>query len=388
MTIINATIYTMAEAGIIENGYIRISDGKITEIGFMDTYRKDAQEEIFDAKEKLLFPGFIDAHTHIGMCEDGLGFEGDDLNEMTDPATPHLRGIDAVNPLDDCFSEALEAGVTSVVTGPGSANPISGQLLAMKTWGNYIDDMVIKAPVAMKFALGENPKTVYHDRKETPITRMATAAVIRGQLLEAVQYKEKREAGEDVDFDDACESLLPLLNKEIPAHIHAHRLDDMATAARIAREFDIDYVIVHGTRGYLAPEILQKNKMRVLCGPLICERSKPELKGLTPKCPGILHDAGIPLSIITDHPVIPVQYLALCAGLAEREGLTHMEALRAITINAAALAGIGGRVGSIEPGKDADFALFSQNPLTLEAKPEAVIVDGVVRYQKQKSNIE
>ncbi|MDR1631162.1 MAG: amidohydrolase [Oscillospiraceae bacterium] len=381
MTIINAHIYTMAGAGIFENGYIKITDGKIAAVGAMEAYRADEPEEIFDARGLLLFPGFIDAHTHIGMCEDGLGFEGDDLNEMTDPATPHLRGIDAVNPLDDCFHEALEAGVTAVVTGPGSANPISGQLLAMKTWGNYVDEMVIKAPVAMKFALGENPKTVYHDRKETPVTRMATAAVIRGQLQEAAQYKEKKEAGEDVDFDAACEALVPLLNKEIPAHIHAHRLDDMATAARIAKEFNLDYIIVHGTRGYLAPEILQKNNMRVLCGPIICERSKPELKGLTPKCPGILHEAGIPLAIITDHPVIPVQYLALCAGLAEREGLPHMEALKAITVNAAALAGIDGRVGSVEVGKDADFVLFSQNPLTLEAKPQAVIVDGVVRYQ-------
>lgn len=377
MLVINANINTMANGQVYENGFLKAENGKISALGHM----KDlcvGDESVIDAESRLLFPGFIDSHTHLGMCEDSLGFEGDDLNEMTDPATPQLRAIDAVNPLDLCFREALEAGVTSVVTGPGSANPISGQMLAMKTRGNCVDEMVIKAPAAMKLALGENPKGVYHERKETPMTRMATAALIRGRLQEALQYKSKKESGEDFEYSDACEALIPLLNREIPAHIHAHRLDDIATAIRIAGEFDIDFVIVHGTGAYLAPEILAKNGVSVMSGPLICERSKPELKGLTPKCPGILYGAGVKISIVTDHPVVPVQYLALCAGLAVREGLPWYEALKAITINAASLAGIDGRVGSLEIGKDADFVLFAGNPLTLEAKPDMVVVEGEI----------
>lgn len=384
MTIINAKIHTMSKTGIIPQGYIKIAEGKIYEIGSMDEYKNTAQAEVIDAKGLLLFPGFIDSHTHLGMCEDSLGFEGDDLNEMTDPTTPQMRGIDAVNPLDACFADALAAGITSVVTGPGSANPISGQMLAIKTWGNYIDEMLIKAPVAMKFALGENPKTVYHDRKETPITRMATAAIIRARLIEAGQYMRKKEAGEDLDYDDSYEALIPLLKKEIPAHIHAHRVDDIATAIRIVKEFDLDYIIVHGTRGYLAPEIMANNKSRVMCGPLICDRSKPELKGLTPVCPAILNKAGIEVSIVTDHPVVPIQYLAICAGLARREGLSNEAALEAITIRAAEFSGIAHRVGSLEVGKDADIVLFSTDPLTIEAKPELVILDGVIRHENKR----
>lgn len=382
MIIINAKIYTMADK-TYSNGYIKIKNGKITEIGNMSDYVADERcSDIFDAAGNALYPGFIDSHTHIGICEDSLGFEGDDCNEMTNPLTPQLRAIDAINPLDACFKEALEAGITSVITGPGSSNPIAGQVAAVKTYGVCVDDMLIKTPVAIKMALGENPKSVYHERKETPITRMATAAIIRNQLYEAKEYLKKKKAEEEFDYDDACEALIPLLEGKIPAHIHAHRADDIMTAVRIAKEFSFDFIIVHGTRGHLITSRLVDEKVRIMSGPLICERSKPELRDLTPKAPGLLNNAGVKLTIVTDHPVVPIQYLAISAGLAVREGLDRTQAMKAITINAAEFCGIEDRVGSIEVGKDADIIVFDMEPLSLEAKPLAVIVDGVLRYKR------
>ena len=328
----------------------------------------------------MLLPGFIDAHTHLGMWEDSLGFEGDDGNEDTDPSNPQMRAVDAINPMDKCFSEALDAGVTTVVSGPGSANPIGGQLAALKTGGVRIDDMLLEDYAAMKFALGENPKNTYHEKNQTPVTRMATAAIIREQLYKAKRYEEdirRAEGEEDLpDYDMKCEALLPLLRGEKAAHFHAHRCDDIFTALRICREFSLTPVLVHATGGHEAAELLAAEHVPVLCGPLICDRSKPELRELTPRSAGILQRAGVEVAIITDHPVIPIQYLPLCAGLAVREGMDHEAALRAITINPAKICGIADRVGSIDVGKDADFILFREDPLSLAAKPEAVFLNG------------
>ena len=379
MVIINAKVYTLDQP-VIENGFVRAVDGIISEIGNMPYTGND--DDIFDAKGGILLPGFVDAHSHLGMWEDSLGFEGDDGNEDTDPATPHLRAVDAVNPLDRCFREALEAGTTTVITGPGSTNPIGGQLCAMKTFGQRMDDMLVKAPVAMKMSLGENPKTVYHGKNQSPVTRMATAAIIREQLANAKRYdedKQKAEVDRDVDqpeYDIKCEALLPVIRRELPVHFHAHRLDDIFTAHRIAKEFNLDYVIVHGTQAHLAADILANDRTRVLCGPLLCDRSKPELHDLTPKGPAILHKAGVEFAIITDHPVIPAQYLTLCACLAAREGLAFDQALMAITITPAEICGIDDRVGSITIGKDADFVLFDTEPLALFAKPSEVFCRG------------
>ncbi len=379
MRIQNATIHPI-DAPVIENGYIDLDSGRIKALGALPAPTADS--EVWDARGAHIYPGFIDAHCHLGMWEDGLDFEGDDGNEDTDPATPHLRAVDAINPLDRCFEEARAAGVTTVVTGPGSANPIGGQLCAMKTAGICTDDMVIKAPCAMKMALGENPKNTYHGKSQTPVTRMATAAIIREQLRLAAEYdKQLRKAQNDPEedepeFDAKCEALLPVIRGELPVHFHAHRLDDILTARRIANEFQLKYVIVHGTAAHLAAELLARDNIPVLCGPILCDRSKPELRELTPASPALLHQAGLTIALITDHPVIPLQYLGVCAGLAVREGLDREAALRAVTLDAATIVGIDDRVGSLTVGKDADLVLFSEDPLTVAAKPLGVMVDG------------
>ncbi len=384
MLIIHANIHTMA-GNTVEDGSIRIKGSVIDSVGG-GQFVPEKDEAVLDAKGADIYPGFIDAHTHLGMWEDALTFEGDDGNEETNPVTPNLRAIDAINPMDRCFLEAVAAGVTSVVTGPGSANPIGGQLAAIKTYGHRIDDMIIKAPVAIKMAMGENPKSVYHEKNEAPSTRMATAAFIREQLFKAKRYMEDAErAKEDKDFDPPeydmkCESMIPALRGEIEVHFHAHRADDIYTAMRIAKEFNLNYVIVHGTEGHMIADDLKAEHVRVLSGPFLSDRGKPELKNQTPACPGILASHGIMTAIITDHPVTPIQYLPLCAALAVREGMDHEEALKAITINPAKICGIDSRVGSIEKGKDADLTLFREDPLSLNAKPELVIANGEVVY--------
>ncbi len=372
MIIKNAKIYTMAGA-IIENGFVEFDKAIIT----VDSMENISDGEAYDADGAMLFPGFIDAHTHIGICEDSLGFEGDDCNEITDPCTPHLRAIDAVNALDICFTEALYAGITTVATGPGSANPIAGQIAAVKTYGRCIDDMIIKAPVAIKFALGENPKSAYNEKKAAPSTRMATAAIIREQLKKTKEYISKRNS-EKNDFDLKFEALALIFEQNLPAHIHAHRADDIFTAIRLASEFGFKYSIVHCTQGHLIANEISNKGISAMSGPLLADRSKPELRGSTPATPGILSKSGIKTAIITDHPVIPIQYLPICAGLAVREGMDYYEALKAITINPAELCGIADRVGSIQVGKDADMVLFNTDPLTLQAKPDMVIAGGNV----------
>ena len=377
MKIVNANIYTM-NGDVIDNGYIVFND-KIIELGPMNEYTGG---EAYDAKGAMLFPGFIDAHTHLGICEDSLGFEGDDCNEMTDPCTPNLRAVDAVNVLDVCFKEALLAGVTSVATGPGSANPIAGQIAAVKTYGNRIDDMILKAPVAMKFALGENPKNVYNEKKATPSTRMATAAIIREQLYLTGEYIKKKKKNKS-EYDAKLEALSCLFERDVTAHFHAHRTDDIFTAVRIANEFNLKFSIVHCTQGYLIAKELSGNGISAMCGPLISDRSKPELKGSTPATPGILNKCDVKIAIVTDHPVVPIQYLPLCAGLAVREGLEFYEALKAITINPAEILGISERVGSLETGKDADMVLFNEDPLTVKAKPLMVISAGIIINEQE-----
>ncbi len=390
MLLYNGTIYPVTGAPI-PAGYVRVQGSRIEAVG-QGTPQPRPGEETVDLQGGRLYPGFIDCHTHLGMWEDGLTFEGDDGNEETDPVTPQLRAIDAVNPLDRCFAEALESGVTTVVTGPGSANPIGGQLAALKTAGRCIDKMIVKAPLAIKMALGENPKSVYNGKNQTPMTRMATAALIREQLFKAREYLEnleKAEAsrrepdpeGEELEkpeFDVKCEALLPALRREIQVHFHAHRADDIFTAIRLGREFQLDYVIVHGTEGHLIAEELREEGARVLCGPFLSDRSKPELRNLTPRSPGLLSQAGLRPAIVTDHPVIPVQYLRLCAGLAAAEGMDPIEALKAVTLYPAQICRLDDSVGSIEIGKDADLTLFDCDPLSLGAKPRLVMVNGKI----------
>ena len=361
----------------IADGYLRFG-AAIEEMGPMEQYVPKAGEEVLDAGGKWLLPGFVDIHTHLGLFGDGVGFEAEDCNESTDPITPQLRVIDGINPMDRTFEEARNGGVTAVIVAPGSANPIAGQAAAIRTYGRRIDDMILKAPVAMKFALGENPKSTYNDRDETPVTRMATAALIRENLRKAQEHRMKQQlAQEDPDFDAPdfdmkLEALVPVLNREIQAHFHAHRLDDIFTAIRIAKEFDLDYVIIHGTEAYLAPDIMAQEQARVVTGPNLLDRCKPELRNMSFSGPVVLTHNGVLCSICTDHPETPLQYLPLCAAMAMRSGLTRQEALAAITIQPARIAGLDKQIGSLEVGKDADLVLATGDPLELETRIEGV----------------
>ena len=361
----------------IADGYLRFG-AAIEEMGPMVQYVPKAGEEVLDVGGKWLLPGFVDIHTHLGLFGDGVGFEAEDCNESTDPITPQLRVIDGINPMDRTFEDARNGGVTAVIVAPGSANPIAGQAAAIRTYGRRIDDMILKAPVAMKFALGENPKSTYHDRDETPVTRMATAALIRENLRKAQEYRMKQQlAQEDPDFDAPdfdmkLEALVPVLNREIQAHFHAHRLDDIFTAIRIAKEFDLDYVIIHGTEAYLAPDIMAQEQARVVTGPNLLDRCKPELRNMSFSGPVVLTHHGVLCSICTDHPETPLQYLPLCAAMAMRSGLTRQEALAAITIQPARIAGLDKQIGSLEVGKDADLVLATGDPLELETRIEGV----------------
>ena len=381
MLIINGAVHTM-DGPVIKNGYVAIKGSKIARVGPMEDCPKSWEGEVFDAQGEHICPGFIDAHCHLGMFGDALGFESDDGNEETDPCTPHLRAIDGVNPLDRCFSEARAAGVTTVLTGPGSANPVSGQFAALKTDGRWVDAMVVRAPAAMKLALGENPKQVYHDRDETPVTRMATAAIIRENLRKAVEYGEKMdraardEDADPPDYDAKLEALLPVVRGELPVHIHAHRADDIATGVRIAREFGLRCVIVHGTEGHLIPDLLAREKIPVITGPALGDRSKPELANMTLENPAILWKAGVRFAICTDHPEVPIQYLPLCAALAVKGGLDPEEALAAITVTAAGIAGLGDILGTLVPGREADVVVTSRHPLELLGEVRAVLIGG------------
>lgn len=377
----NAKILTMA-GNDLSNGDILIEDGKIKEI---DKEIK-AKCETYDAKGKWVLPGFIDAHCHVGMWEDKIGDEGADGNETTAPITPELRALDAINPEDPAFYEALSHGITSVCTGPGSANVIGGQFLAMKTHGIRIDDMIIKEPVAVKAALGENPKRVYSEQDSSPSTRMATAAEFRKAMIEAQEYKAKIDTA-DVDDDSkepdrdlGKEILVDLLEGKTHLKVHCHRADDICTAIRLCKEFNIDYTLEHCTDGYRIIDILKKENCKAILGPLLSTRTKIELKDLSFTAPKVFSDAGVKFAMMTDHPVIPLYLLPVCAALSVREGLDEMEALKSITIYAAEIVGIADRVGSLEIGKDADIAIYDGNPLDFRTKTDKVFVDGEVVY--------
>ncbi len=357
MIFYNARIFTGDE--FIENGAVEFENGKITDV--MTDYSGTDGEDMHGA---FIYPGFIDAHTHVGMWEDGLSFEGDDGNEDTDPCTPQLRAIDAINPADRCFDEALKAGITAVVTGPGSANPVSGQSALLKTHGRTVDEMAVLPYCAMKMALGENPKRTYNDKDQTPVTRMATASIIREMLFKASRYNDdlrRYERDQDnydkPEFDMKCEALIPVIRGEKPVHFHAHRADDICTAIRIAEEFDLDYVIVHATDGAVISDTLAKKHAKVLCGPVISERCKPEMRSLDISTAAKLFNAGIEPAIITDHPVIPLQYLSMCAAMCVKGGLSKLDALRAMTSIPAKILGIGDRIGALKKGMDADIVV-------------------------------
>ena len=367
----------------IENGCVLIGDdGKIAAVGA--DLRAPEGCTVIDAGGKLVTPGCVDAHCHIGLDNEGMGWEGHDYNEIIDPVTPQLRAIDSINPQDEAFGLALQGGVTSACTGPGSANVVGGTFVAIKLSGKRVDNMIIKNPLAMKCAFGENPKRCYgQGLKKSPTTRMATAALLRELLFKARNYMQDKDAGKNPAFDMKLEAMLPVMRGEIPLKAHAHRADDILTSIRIAKEFGVKLTLDHCTDGAIIADELAQEGYSAFVGPSLGGKSKIELQNKSFTTPAILHEAGVPISIITDAPVIPLQYLPMCAGLAVNAGLNEETAWRAITINPAVQTGIGDRVGSLEPGKDADVVIWTANPLTtLGAESCVTIVDGKVVYRR------
>lgn len=337
--------------------------------------------EVVDAAGLRVYPGFVDAHTHIGLDGSGIGYEGRDYNEMNDICCPQLRGIDGINPRDPSFRSARNAGVTCVCTGPGSANVLGGTFVALKTVGDRVDNMVVKDPVAMKCAFGENPKRVYKDKCDS--TRMSTAAILRGALAAAKDYAARKQAagGDPAKmpaYNQKWEALLPVLDRTIPLKAHAHQANDIFTALRIAHEFNVRITLEHTTEGHLiADELAKETDVPMAVGPTLTHASKFELQNKSWTTPGVLDKAGCHVSIITDNSVIPQQYLPLCAGMAVKAGMDPFAALKAITIHPAEHIGIADRVGSIEVGKDADLVLTDGCPFEVMTRVKAVYIDGV-----------
>lgn len=381
MAVTNARILTCAFGAVpevIEKGTVLWSGGKITAVGSSVEIPSDAI--VIDAEGKVVTPGFIDAHCHIGISEDGAGWAGEDTNEATDPVTAEVRALDGINPKDIAFRDAVAAGVTCVQVDPGSANIIGGETLVMKTWGTVVDDLVVKRPSGLKAALGENPKRVYGTQRKMPATRMGNAAVMRKALTAAKDYLRKKENAKEPDkvpdLNLRNEMIAKVLKKEIPLRVHCHRADDIMTAIRIAREFDIDISIEHCTEGDLMGEQVKASGYPVTLGPSLTDKSKLEVKDIGFAAPVALSKLGVKLAIITDHPVLPIQYLRICAGLCVREGMDERIALLAITRHAAEIAGVADRVGSLEPGKDADLVIWSKDPLEYDAKAERTFING------------
>lgn len=385
--IVNAKVYTASDGKtvpfVIESGTVLMENGRISAVGPDIPVPHDAT--VVDAKGKIVTPGFIDSHCHIGIAEDGAGWAGQDGNEATDPVTAEVRALDGVNPKDIAYKDAVSAGITCVQVDPGSANIIGGETLVMKTWGSaVVEDLIVRRPSGIKAALGENPKRVYGSQNKMPSTRLGNAAVMRKALYAAKDYLRKKERAESPDKDPdktpelnlRHESLARVLRKEIPLRIHCHRADDIMTALRIAKEFEIDISIEHATEGdKVANEILESG-FPVTMGPSLTDKSKLEVKDIGFAAPVEVSRAGIKMAIITDHPVLPIQYLRICAGLAIREGIAEECALLAVTRYAAEIARVADRVGTIEPGKDADLVVWSGDPFEYSSKAESVFIDG------------
>lgn len=381
----NATkVFTMGKVGVLENVDILIEKTKIVKVEKNIQVAQDV--EVIDATNKWVFPGFIDAHCHVGLFEEAIGFEGNDGNEATSPITPELRAIDAINPMDLALKEALMGGVTTVSTGPGSANVIGGQFTIIKLAGVCVDDMIVKDYSAMKCAFGENPKRVY--RGKGPETRMATAAKLRDTLYKAKEYLYKKENNNNDEskkpaFNFQYEALIPVLKKEVPLKAHAHRADDIFTAIRIAKEFDVLLTLDHCTEGHLIVDKLIKENYPVIVGPSFGNRSKFEVKEKSFITPKVLQEAGVKVAIMTDCPVIPLQHLNMCASYAVSAGMDYYEAIKAITINPAEILNIEHRVGSIEEGKDADIVIWNGDPLNIQTSVNKTIVNGEIIYNSK-----
>ena len=393
MYIIGGTVKTMAGEEI-QDGCIRIADGKIAEIGKRDetAFHPAPDERVIKIRNGLIMPGMIEAHCHMGITEEKKGAEGDDCNETVEPVTPWLRAVDAVNTMDAAFDDAVRAGITSAMIGPGSSNVVGGQFAFLKTRGRRVDDLVVKAPAAMKVAFGENPKVNYSGKGKSPSTRMAIAGILREELTKAVFYADRKkkatDSGEAFETDFRMECWLPVLRREIPLKAHVHRVDDIFTAIRIAKEFGLKMSLDHCSEGHMIAEELAEEGYPAIVGPDLASRNKIEVQNMAFKTVGVLNQAGVLTAITTDHPVSLIQSLPLCAGLAVKSGLDLEEGYKAITIHPARICGVADRVGSLEVGKDADIAIFTGNPMEVFTRTLYTIIDGQVVYEAQKSGAE
>lgn len=371
------------EGAPIDGGTVLLRDGKVAAIGAKVRVPKGAR--VVDATGRWVLPGFVEAHAHLGVHEEAEGWAGQDTNEMTDPNGARMRALDAINPAEEGFRDALSGGVTTAVVKPGSGNPIGGQSVALKTWGRIVDEMVVKAPAGVKSALGENPKRVYGDQKKLPSTRQGVAAVIRDAFTKAQDYQVRRDRAlkgkEPFDRDTTLEVLVRVLDGELPWSQHSHRADDIATAVRLSEEFGYRLVLHHGTEGHLLADVLAAKGIPVVIGPLFTTRSKVELRNRSLRNPGLLAKAGVTIAITTDHPVVPIHFLVHQATLAVKEGLDRDEALRALTINPARISGVDDRVGSLGVGKDADVVIWSGDPLDVMSRALTVFIGGREVYR-------
>lgn len=387
MYITGGRILTMAGQEF-ENGTIWIEDGKIREIreGAIGEMPSGKNSQVLDVQGAWVLPGLIEAHCHMGITEEKKGMEGDDCNENVEPVTPWLRAVDAINTMDAAFDDAVRAGITSAMVGPGSSNVVGGQFAFIKTCGRRIDDLVVKAPAAMKIAFGENPKVNFSGQGKSPVTRMAIAGMLREELFRAKQYVEKKKKGGDgFEEDFRLEPWVPVFAGEIPLKAHAHRVDDIFTAIRIAKEFGLSLTLDHCSEGHLVAEELAAEGYPAIVGPDLSSRSKIEVQNMAFKTVGVLNRAGVRTAITTDHPVSLIQSLPLCAGMAVKAGLSMEEGLRAITLHPAEICGVSDRVGSLEVGKDADIAIFDGNPMELFTRTLYTIIDGKLVYDVFRS---
>lgn len=371
------TLHTMENDTSIQSDLL-IQKGKIAKISQRITPNKHTK--IIDAKGLHIFPGFIDAHSHIGIAQEQTTAQNDPSNEAVNPITPFIRAIDGINPMDSAFHNAIAAGITGVMVGPGSSNTIGGQFAFIKTHGRCVDDMAVLAPAAMKLAFGENPMTTYGMNGNPPATRMGIAAIIRQELYRAKQYLQAD--NQEIDFSLEC--YRDLFDKKIPLKAHVHRADDIMTAIRIAKEFDLDLTLDHCTEGHLIAKEIAASGYPAIVGPSLASRTKEEVACSDFKTPGILHNAGVPVALTTDHPVSRIQYLPLCAALAAKEGWSEQAALRSITIDAAKICRVDHRLGSLRVGKDADLVILDGNPLEIVSSVITTIIDGSIVWEKSK----
>lgn len=379
LCIVGGKIITM-EGEVWEKGYLVIENGKIKELGPVNA-EVPVSDKVIDATGCIVMPGLIEAHCHMGITEEKKGMEGDDCNETVDPITPFLRAIDAINPMDAAFDDAVRAGITSAMVGPGSSNVVGGTFAFIKTHGRSIDRLIVKDPAAMKVAFGENPKVNYSGQNKSPSTRMAIAAMLREELFKAEQYMEKKEKGMELSGQDfRYECWLPVLRGEIPLKAHVHRADDILTAIRIAKEFHLSMTLDHCSEGHLIAGEVKESGFPAIVGPDLASRNKIEVQNMAFKTVGILNQEGVVTAITTDHPVSLIQSLPICAGFAVKAGMREEEALKSITIYPARICRVDDRVGSLKAGKDADIAIFNGNPLEVATKTMCTLIDGEIVY--------